>query len=194
MHLLGFRCFWLAREPAFRRRRWWLLGCSLLLGFRDDGGSGLFFRGGLFPLPEQERGKLREGRRLDGLLGLGFLGGRFFVGLVWWRLYRDDYTANCGACYQDKDGPPDPVTGAYPLNGGRAYCTVADTIGQICQNVPGCEPDPDHDPFKYRERLGPASPPQTLPQPLPQPLNRRNLRFGYKEDVFCPEGCKPKED
>ena len=70
---------------------------------------------------------------------------------------------------------------------------VADTIGQICQNVPGCEPDPDHDPFKYRERLGPASPPQTLPQPLPQPL-RRNLRFGYKEDVFCPEGCKPKED
>ena len=32
--------------------------------------------------------------------------------------------------------------------------------------VPGCEPDPDHDPFKYRERLGPASPPQTLPQPL----------------------------
>ena len=26
--------------------------------------------------------------------------------------------------------------------------TVADTIGQICQNVPGCEPDPDHDPFK----------------------------------------------
>ena len=107
--------------------------------------------------------------------------------------YRDDYTANCGACYQDKDGPPDPVTGAYPVNGGRAYCTVADTIGQICQNVPGCEPDPDHDPFKYRERLGPASPPQTLPQPLPQPL-RRNLRFGYKEDVFCPEGCKPKED
>ena len=73
-------------------------------------------------------------------------------------------------------------------------CTVADTIGQICQNVPGCEPDPDHDPFKYRERLGPASPPQTLPQPLPAPLNRRNLRFGYKEDVFCPEGCKPKED
>ena len=72
--------------------------------------------------------------------------------------------------------------------------TVADTIGQICQNVPGCEPDPDHDPFKYRERLGPASPPQTLPQPLPAPLNRRNLRFGYKEDVFCPEGCKPKED
>ena len=71
--------------------------------------------------------------------------------------------------------------------------TVA-TIGQICQNVPGCEPDPDHDPFKYRERLGPASPPQTLPQPLPAPLNRRNLRFGYKEDVFCPEGCKPKED
>ena len=65
---------------------------------------------------------------------------------------------------------------------------------EICQNVPGCEPDPDHDPFKYRERLGPASPPQTLPQPLPQPLNRRNLRFGYKEDVFCPEGCKPKED
>ena len=62
------------------------------------------------------------------------------------------------------------------------------------KNVPGCEPDPDHDPFKYRERLGPASPPQTLPQPLPQPLNRRNLRFGYKEDVFCPEGCKPKED
>ena len=54
--------------------------------------------------------------------------------------------------------------------------------------MPGCEPDPDHDPFKYRERLGPASPPQTLPQPL----NRRNLRFGYiyKEDVFCPEGCK----
>ena len=51
-----------------------------------------------------------------------------------------------------------------------------------------------YDPFKYRERLGPASPPQTLPQPLPQPLNRRNLRFGYKEDVFCPEGCKPKED
>ena len=82
----------------------------------------------------------------------------------------------------------------FPENGGRAYCTVADTIGQICQNVPGCEPDPDHDPFKYRERLGPASPPQTLPQPLPQPLNRRNLRFGYKEDVFCPEGCKPKED
>ena len=72
--------------------------------------------------------------------------------------------------------------------------TVADTIGQICQNVPGCEPDPDHDPFKYVERLGPPSPPQTLPQPLPQPLNRRNLRFGYKEDVFCPEGCKPKED
>ena len=60
--------------------------------------------------------------------------------------------------------------------------------------MPGCEPDPDHDPFKYRERLGPASPPQTLPQPLPAPLNRRNLRFGYKEDVFCPEGCKPKED
>ena len=107
--------------------------------------------------------------------------------------YRDDYTANCGACYQDKDGPVGP-DGTFPENGGRAYCTVADTIGQICQNVPGCEPDPDHDPFKYRERLGPASPPQTLPQPLPQPLNRRNLRFGYKEDVFCPEGCKPKED
>ena len=33
-----------------------------------------------------------------------------------------------------------------------------------------------------------------IPQPLPAPLNRRNLRFGYKEDVFCPEGCKPKED
>ena len=66
--------------------------------------------------------------------------------------------------------------------------TVA-TIGQICQNVPGCEPDPDHDPLE-RRRLGPASPPKTLPQPL----NRRNLRFGYKEDVFCPEGCKPKED
>ena len=107
--------------------------------------------------------------------------------------YRDDYTANCGACYQDKDGPVGP-DGTFPENGGRAYCTVADTIGQICQNVPGCEPDPDHDPFKYRERLGPASPPQTLPQPLPAPLNRRNLRFGYKEDVFCPEGCKPKED
>ena len=72
--------------------------------------------------------------------------------------------------------------------------TVADTIGgQICQELPFCEPDLDHDPLE-RRRLGPASPPQTLPQPLPQPLNRRNLRFGYKEDVFCPEGCKPKED
>ena len=97
-------------------------------------------------------------------------------------------------------GPPDVLARrAAPrphddVRRGRAYCTVADTIGQICQNVPGCEPDPDHDPFKYRERLGPASPPQTLPQPLPAPLNRRNLRFGYKEDVFCPEGCKPKED
>jgi len=49
--------------------------------------------------------------------------------------------------------------------------TVA-TIGQICQNVPGCEPDPDHDPLE-RRRLGPASPPKTLPQPL----NRRNLRI-----------------
>ena len=58
---------------------------------------------------------------------------------------------------------------------------------QICQNVPGCEVDPDQVPTN-RRRLGPASPPQTLPQPL----NRRNLRFGYiyKEDVFCPEGCK----
>ncbi len=67
--------------------------------------------------------------------------------------------------------------------------TVADTIGgQICQELPFCEPDLDHDPLE-RRRLGPASPPQTLPQPL----NRRNLRFGYiyKEDVFCPEGCKP---
>ena len=40
-------------------------------GFRENGeGGGLFFRGGLFPFPEQERGKLREERRLDGLLGL----------------------------------------------------------------------------------------------------------------------------
>ena len=48
--------------------------------------------------------------------------------------------------------------------------TVADTIGgQICQELPFCEPDLDHDPLE-RRRLGPASPPKTLPQPL----NRRN--------------------
>ena len=40
----------------------------------------------------------------------------------------------------------------------------------------------------------PREPHEHGPQPLPAPLNRRNLRFGYKEDVFCPEGCKPKED
>ena len=60
-----------------------------LVTLRDDGeGVGLFFLG-LFPLPEEERGKLlREGRELDGLRGLGFLGGRFLVGLVAWRLCR----------------------------------------------------------------------------------------------------------
>ena len=59
-----------AREPASGpRRRWWLFDC--FLGFRENGEGGLFFRGGLFPFPEQERGKLPEGRRLDGLLVLG---------------------------------------------------------------------------------------------------------------------------
>ena len=85
-----------AREQASGpRRRWWLFDC--FLGFRENGEGGLFFRGGLFPFPEQERGKLREERRLDGLLGLGcglgarlqrLGGGRFLVGLFPWRLRR----------------------------------------------------------------------------------------------------------
>ena len=60
-----------AREPApGPRRRWWLFGASSASA-ENEGGGGLFFRGGLFPFPEQERGKLREGRRSSGLLGLG---------------------------------------------------------------------------------------------------------------------------
>ena len=53
--------------------------------------------------------------------------------------YRDDYTANCGACYQDKDGPVGP-DGTFPENGGRAYCTVADTIGRSARTCPGASP------------------------------------------------------
>ena len=77
------------------------------------------------------------------------------------------------------------------------YCDTAceDYVPEIVIGAPGdALPSLADHKLKYRERLGPASPPQTLPQPLPAPLNRRNLRFGYKEDVFCPEGCKPKED
>ena len=59
-------------------------------------------------------------------------------------------------------------------------------LGGACQRKLSC--------LAANNLIGPASPPQTLPQPLPAPLNRRNLRFGYKDDVFCPEGCKPKED
>ena len=100
------------------------------------------------------------------------------------------------------EGPVDDIPIEYLEVLNMPFCMHGEDDGvaglddyyKYVEKMPGCEPDPDHDPFKYRERLGPASPPQTLPQPLPQPLNRRNLRFGYKEDVFCPEGCKPKED